>query len=995
MHQRFHAQRLAALYGLVCTLTFSASLAQAQSGAETGAAPGSTSAGQGESAVPQPTEPTIPPPPEDAAEAQSAGGSEVAAPADEIGQGEAPKIAQGIVGRVVDAATGEGMIEAQVVVIGGQKRAVTDLDGNFALALPPGKYALRSFYELYEPQRVDGIAVSAGKVTKVEIRLAQQGDAAPQEEFVVTARADRATDATQLQIRRESANVRDAISAQEIGRSGSTNAADAIRRVVSATIDPSNRLIVRGLGSRYTRVLLHGFRIPSTDPDDPGVELDLFPAGVLSNLAVLKTFTPDLPGDFAGGVMQVETRDFPKDFLLQVNLSLGANTQSTFRNVLGYEGGKLDWLGFDDGTRALPGAVPDERVTSMRVPGMEPRLTPDDITRIGRSFDNTWNVDRTRALPNMGLGLIVGDTVKVGGRDLGYLAAFGYQYRTERRLSRITEAPLATLPDGSLGLDPAQATRFTDERGRRTGIWGALGTLSYELSERSDLTLTSLLSQSGNAEVNFAEGQASDRQYIAQRRLRFVERQLWFLQLRGEHRELPRLHDLTIDWNASVARAGRDEPDTRSLRYDAPSLDVPYQWAVSNRSPQRFFSTLTDWTVGSQLDLTLPIVKQLKLKAGEQTRNSFAEFRSRRFVYQPLSGLDLTGLQQAPEQLFAPEAFGNTVTLAESTTATDGYDAKSGLYAGYGMVEIAPVSRLRLIGGARVESYRQRLHAESPTGPMQEVPRVRDDTLDVLPSGSAVLELSKDMFVRASYGKTVARPLFRELAPFLYEDEIRRIVVSGNPDLKSSQIHNADLRWELFPSASEVLAVTGFYKKFNDPIEPYNIGQQRSFQNADGAKNLGAELEGRLDLGRADKALKWFTLGFNFTYVWSRIEIAERANMTTNNTNKERPLSGQSPYVANLSLGFSEPERGSSLFLYYNVYGKRIDQVGSNGLPDQYEQAFHSLDLIANYSFDEHWLLRLTAKNLLFRETRIKEGPVIRERFNPGTLFTLSAGFNY
>ncbi|MET0343434.1 MAG: TonB-dependent receptor [Polyangiales bacterium] len=988
------ARRTLALCCLLTTLGAHHQVAHAQAGsvpaggAEGGAVPSAPTqpAVTPEGLLPPPPPPPPQPPTEPAP----------AAPEPEPGLGlEAPSVAQGVVGRVIDAATGEGMIEAQVSVIDRGERTVTDLEGNFALTLPPGTYSLRSFYELYEPSRVDAIVVEPGKATRVEIKLRQQGDAtAMQEEFVVTARADRATDATQLQIRRESVSVRDAISAQEISRSGSTNAADAVRRVVSATVDTSNRLIVRGLGSRYTRVLLHGFRIPSTDPDDPGVELDLFPAGVLSNLAVLKTFTPDLPGDFAGGVMQVETRDFPKDFLLQTNLSLGYNSQATFRDVLTYKGGKTDWLGFDDGSRALPDSIPNARVTSMRTPGVDARFTPADIDAFGRAFENDWNVGQSTGQPNYGVGIIVGDTIDVGKRDLGYLFSFGYAYRTERRVSHIRDTPVGSAPDGSHPLLTQDSTRYVDERGRQTGSWGALGTLSYELSERNDLTLTSLFSQSGGAEANFAEGQFPDRQFVAQRRLRWVERQLWFAQLRGEHRELPALHDLTIDWNLSVARAARDEPDTRSLRYDAVALDVPYQWAFSNRSPQRFFSTLTDWTVGGQLDLTLPVVDALKLKAGAQTRNSFSEFRSRRFVYSP-TGSDTARLQLPPEQLFAPENFGSFLTLNETTRKSDGYDAKSGLYAGYALAEVVPVKPLRLIAGARLESYHQELNAASPTAPDEPIAEVRDSVLDALPSAAVIYQLAPEMYLRASYGKTVARPLFRELAPFLYEDEIRRIVVTGNPDLKRSQIHNVDLRWELFPTDSEVLAVSGFYKRFDDPIEPYNIAQQRSFQNAEGAKNLGGELEGRLSLARLSPSLTGFSAGFNFTYVWSRIEIANPLDMTTANTSRRRPLAGQSPYVANVSLGFTDPDAGSSLFLYYNVYGKRIDQVGANFSPDQYEQAFHSLDMIGNYNFDAHWALRLTAKNLLFRETRIKEGPLVRERFNPGTVVTLSGGYSY
>jgi len=940
-----------------------------------------------EGTLPTPTEaPVEPVADETAVTGSEAGGME-----------GAPQIKQGIRGRVTDSATGEGIIEGQVQVIDRNKKTLTDLDGNFAISLPPGSYSLRVFYELYEPQRVDNIEVKRGQATTIDVKLAMPSNVAQavQEEVVIVARADKANEATQLAVRKESAAVRDNISAQEISRSGASNAADAIRRVVSATVDPNNKLIVRGLGSRYTRVLIRGFRIPSTDPDDPGVELDLFPAGVLSNLSVVKTFTPDLPGDFAGGIMQIETREFPTEFLLQSNVAIAYNTEATFQDVPDYEGGKLDFLGFDDGDRALPSSIPNKYITSKRKIGEpDPAFTNEEVEAFGEAFKNNYNVTQESGLPNMSLGLVAGDTLKIGGKDLGYLAAFGYSHRTVHYYARIREAQGTLDENGDFGYEAG--SDFLDDRGRRQAQWGALTTFSLELTPRSDLTLTTLLSQSGQRDTNFAEGTSLDRLLFAQRRLRWVERQLFFSQLRGEHREIPQLHKLTIDWNATIARAGRKEPDTRTIRYTKPTDNDPYVWTFNQRSPGRFFSELGEWTLGTQADLSLPVIEKVKLKAGGQSRHSWADFNSRRFLFED-TGVSDDLRRLGPEQIFTAENIGNGLLFKEGTINTDGYEASSALYSAYAMGEVSPVAAVRLIAGVRYEDFQQDLEAVVPTAnqPVDPTKNVDESSRDLLPAGAAVVEVAKDMYVRASYGMTIARPLFRELAPFVYEDDVRRISVSGNPDLERSRIHNVDLRWEMFPAANEVLALTGFYKRFIDPIEPYQIGTLRSFQNAEGATNLGGELEARFSLGRFNKALKLLQAGANLTYVWSRIEIAKPMGMEPGNTSSKRPLAGQSPYVANLSLGVSDPSSKMSVFLYYNVFGKRIDQVGANNLPDQYELPFHSLDLIGSYTLDDHWTLRLSARNLAFRETRIKEGPIMRERFNPGTLFQVGASFNY
>ena len=329
----------------------------------------------------------------------------------------------GIWGRLVDASNKEALIEASVKVVSGgsSKRALTDIDGYFTLALPPGSYDLRVFYELYQGRRISNVKVEAGKPTKLDVELSSDSGAI--QELVVETTVDRRKEAAILQERKGAAVVSDALSSQEMSRTPDSSASDAAKRVVSLTVDDGKYVSIRGLGGRYSMTLLNNVPLPSPEPDRQEVPLDIFPTGLLSSLTVFKTYDAALPGTFGGGALQIGTASYPSSFEASVKLGVSGDTQTTFQEAYGYDGGKFDFLGWDDGSRAMPSTVPNQRVELDSRKGM-PR---DRVNEIGRSFDNNWNLTTHRALPNLSLGATVADTLRFGNRKLGYLASVTYK----------------------------------------------------------------------------------------------------------------------------------------------------------------------------------------------------------------------------------------------------------------------------------------------------------------------------------------------------------------------------------------------------------------------------------------------------------------------------------------------------------------------------------------------------------------------------------------
>ena len=883
----------------------------------------------------------------------------------------------GIVGLVKDGATGETIIEGVVQVVGG-RRVFTNYDGCFQIELPPGTYTLRITYDLYQTARLTNVVVRRGEASEVTIDL--QPDTETLAEVVVTARADRATESTQLELRRQSASVSDSISAQEIARSPDSNAGDAVRRVVGASVVGGQYLFVRGLGGRYTNVLLNGVQMPGSDPDNPSVQLDLFPASVLASLSILKTYTADMPASGAGGVMQITTREFPSKFTFGLNLSLGANTITTFQDGPSYRGGSLDWLGYDDGTRALPESAEAQRLNSDR-----DTLTADQVNEAARDFRNIWNLPNQLALPNMRFGATVGDSIDLGGRRLGYLVNFGYQRNTQILNERVGRARLA-----SSGVEQAQ---LLDRRSmNRSTLLGALATLTLEVDDGDEIGLTFLWNQASDNYAGLLTGDFDEFMVPAIAwRMQWTERSLYFAQLHGDHQNLP--GKARFKWQLYLAEAQRADPDTRDVTYQR-NPEGTYSAVPSSFSSVRFFSELAQTDVGGNMDLSIP-AGSATVKLGGLLRASGRDFSFRRFRYRNASG---PAAQLPPEQLFGSVGSDATeLDFDEFTDPSDGYAATQTTAAAYAMIDWPIVESIRFIAGVRGEGFRQTIETD-PT--FARFPNRAPDTvdrtdLDPLPSGSLVFRLIEQMFLRASYSRTVARPSTREIAPFSYPDFVRQRTVLGESTLRRTTIDNFDLRWEFFPGSTEVLAVTGFVKLFRNPIESTIIGVDGgyTFLNAEGATNYGGEFEARISLGRITKALAAFSVGANLALINSSIRL--NTVQLANSTSSERPMAGQSPYVANVSLGFNPADSGFAVRLFYNVFGRRITDVGQQMVPDIYQQPFHSLDLTAVWEASELLTLKASAENLLSDDYDLTQGPTVTLRYRPGVTLNVGATLNF
>ena len=876
-------------------------------------------------------------------------------------------------GSVIDNNTKAGLPAATIQIRGaaGVQTLATELDGTFGLALAAGTYTIT----FSTPEYVDHsktITIGASRRT-VDLNVNLDPVPATSAETIeVVDKIDTRKESAVLAVRRAASTVSDAVSSQEIARTPDSNASDAMKRVVAVSVVEGKYVALRGLEGRYVTALLNGVLLPSPEPDRNAIPLDLFPMTLLSTMTVVKSYSADLPGQFGGGTLSIDTSSFPTSFEFRLGVSTSANSVSLGRDGLTNANarGFRSFLGFDNGDRKFPTTIPRNQAVR--------NMSPADTERIGESLPNVWTPEGDTVTPNLGLTAMVGDTTKLGGKRLGYLAS-----GMLRRTFNVRSGHLGGVSTSGDGLMETDSLDYNV--GIAESTLGGLVNAGLDLTPNDEISVLGLYTHVGEDVSQFATGfNEQDGVAVDVTRLSFVERSLAFSQLHGKHL-LARSRGLELRWQGNFARTSRNELDSRDLVYTLDEATGSRSYKDQPGSGQHFWQELHDAAGGAGSDVRMRIGRA-QLRAGANAQLSQRALGGRRFRFR-YTGNSTTVRQLPAEQMFGADNIGPEFTLEEGTLQEDSYQAKLDVYAAYAMSEIELHDTLRVIGGARLEQASQSMTNGSRYAVAGLRTEVARDDRDVLPAANVVWSPRPDMNVRTAYSYTLTRPRFRELAPFLFFDYVRRRDISGNPNLATTHIHNADLRWEWFPSEDEVFAASVFYKRFVDPIEQVaaNVNADATFENANGGNLIGGEIEARTTLGRIHDSLRRFKIGSNVAVMRSRVDLGADQMLLTS---KIRPLYGQSPFVVNLNLGYAHPNY-ADVNVLYNVIGGRITDVGIEGLPDTYERPVHRLDLVVARALRKDLKLKLSASNLLNQAVTLQQSDIVVNRYKPGVAFAL------
>ncbi len=862
-----------------------------------------------------------------------------------------------------------------------------------------------------------------------------QDEAKAMEEVVVKASRLKGTASAVMQERKNQAFIADILGAEQISRTGDSDAAAALRRVTGITLVDGKFIYVRGLGERFSSTQLNGAAVPSPDPTRTVIPLDLFPSSIIESLSVQKSYSASMPAHFAGGNVDVRLKTIPTDFVFTVQGKLGGNSNN-FDDGLSYNGGDDDWYGIDDGTRQAPQALRD--LWQSHAPLND--LSQDDNRDIAEQMNRDYDPSKSSVNPNTGLDLTLGNRYDFDDFRLGFLTAVSYDNKWQ--VSEEYEGQDFTYQqsqqeeggDWSLvrGFDDVQSTEHTV---RFSGMLN-MG-LEYQRDHRIDVS--SLILHDTRDEIKDKLGNTnnvtiSDGLRIRDSEVIYEEREMIANQIRGTH-NFSQLWNLGIDWFYSDSRSNRYAPGNISTRYiiadgsngqpEDGIFDLINESSLrkATTASRYSFQNLDDNVENYGFNFSLPLTfdeVEIELKAGGNFVEKSREAMARRIDVNTLAfdDLDLTGHQMhnilTDEVMLGHPLKGNEIIIRDTSIAGDDYFSGQLIDAYFAEADFFFAQKWRATLGVRYEDFRQVVAPLDPaTGKfdLPAEPSIEDlealafNEDDVFGALALTYELSPQMQFRASFAQTTIRPDIREVAPATYIDPLTGFPIGGTPSVKSTAINNYDARWEWYPETGENLSVGLFYKDMEMPIEAVQSPSQDGpplirIANAEDGYVYGLELEFLKDFNFLGSYAEGFFLSGNFTLSESEINIdtqkvVEQTGVSTAITNPTRAMTGHSPWVVNMNLGWDAANGNHSATLAYNVFAERIIIPGIDGKDDAYEQPFHSLDFVYTYYPTYSSTLKFKVQNILDQKKEIEFEDTLMRSETKGIAFEVALKWDF
>lgn len=860
-------------------------------------------------------------------------------------------------GTVLDNEISEGLIGGNVYIEGTTTGTVTDFNGDYSLPLDEGVYTIVFSSISYISVTVSDVKIVAGEVTKLDLGL--DTDVQQLEGVTVTAEILKNTESAILSVQKKSINTLDGMSSQTFAKIGDSNLSGAIKRVTGVSVEGGKYVYVRGLGDRYTKTTLNGMNIPGLDPDKNSVQIDIFPTAILDNVMVYKTFSPNLYGDFTGGVVNVETKDFPTEKTMGLSLGLSFTPGVQFNNdFILYSRGKTDWLGFDDGGRALPFSKNQE------IPSEVDR--DPELERLTRSFNPEMGVKHKTALPSGSISFNAGNQIDRSNMTLGYNVVLNYS-NTYNFYNNTEYSDYTKDPDRSINELFVEETR-RGVLGKNTVLWSGLlsGALKFE---NHSFSISALRSQSGESTAvdrvnqNYSETTAT----LIEDVLTYTQRSVTNAIVIGKHN----FDKFQIEWRNATNWSRVYDPDFRITSISISGGDTTLNTG-DGAGISRFYRDLNEFNESFKVDFTLPYAAKSKLKFGAIGTFKKRDFEILNYTFRVRSTPDISGdpdwfLQ--PENIWTADSRQGTYVNGNFEPANS-FNAAQNNFGGYAMTEIYVSPQLRAVFGVRAETVKMFYTGQDNAGVVVLNNKKTLDEFNILPSVNIVYNLTEDMNLRGSFNRTLARPSFKEKSIAQIFDPISKRTFNGNIDLEQTNVNNMDLRWEYFMKPGEIFSVSGFYKSFENHIEvvsyptsPDNVKPR----NAGKGWVYGVELEAKKNLDFIAPALDGLAIGANVSIVRSFVDIntvfVDAGNSQTEKEAREaakrdgeiiddtRPMAGQAPYLVNAYINYSLVETGLNFNLAYNVQGSSLSIVGSQNVPDVYTVPFHSFNLNAFKTF--------------------------------------------
>lgn len=919
-------------------------------------------------------------------------------------------------GNIIGGDDGQPVIGATISVeeISG-KGTVSDFEGNYSLGLPEGIYTVKVAFISYQTQFFKAVEIKSGEVKMIDVVMQITKDTLA--EFKVVHTTTKNTEATMLIEQKNATVVSDGITAQAFRKVGDADLSGAMKRVTGVTVQNGKYVYVRGLGDRYTLTTLNGLVLPGIDPDVNAMQIDIFPTGVLENVAVYKSFSPEHYGDFSGGLVNIVTKKFPDTKTTQISIGGSYVQGMTFNDkFILYNGGKLDWLGYDDGSRKLPfnptTKIPNEV------------LVDDKLEQITRSFNPQLGVASKSALPNMSFSFLHGNQkTREDGSSIGYSTVFNYSnenvfYEDFQSNDYLKD----TEKDKNNLLLNVGRTGIV---GKNNVMWTGLLSGSYKKGNNS-YSVSLLNSQSGetSASKRYNQDYNQNQSILAEEVLTYTARTLSSLMATGMHKR----EKVEISWSNAISYSHVYDPDFRETRVSITGGDTTL--STGNGSGiDRFWRNLNEYNETFKGDLKFDASKNITIKTGLSGLLKYRDFSIYSFKHRRT---DLNNVTTDPNWYLtedniwsADETNSNyrygTYTIGNIQPANN-YEAKQMIFGTYVMAEQKATEKLKLIYGVRVEKNDMFYTGQNNSGTEIYDNERTLNKLNLLPALNTVYAISERTNLRLSATRTVARPSFKEKSIAQIYDPISKRTFNGNIDLQQTNVNNFDFRYEFYMKPKEVLSVSVFYKQFDGHIEmvsfataPNNIIPRNSGKSS----LLGAEFELRKGFATEEKSAFWSRFFFttNVSIVKSAVELnSVLVDLEGNNEydlrfdnlrdgetlNPTRVMAGQSPYSVNASISYELPDNKTSVTAAFNVQGEQLTIIGSGRVADVYTAPFNSLNINGFRSFgkDNSSKITLGITNLLNDDIKLVyksfgADEAIFTSYKPGRSFNIKYSYSF
>ena len=921
-------------------------------------------------------------------------------------------------GTVTDAKTQETLVGATILIQGTTQGTITDFSGEFAFSnIAPGNYNLVVSFISYNPQIIK-VAVKENNETSLNIALEPATLDINEVKVVAHRRTD--TEISMLTSLKAERLIVSGISSQQIAKSQDKDAAEVIRRVPGITVTNGKFVVVRGLTERYNSIMLNNATAPSFEADKRAFSFDAIPSGLINNILIYKSPAPELPADFAGAAINIETKDVADESSIVVSYTAGYSQNASFnKNFTTYKGGKTDWLGWDDGTRALPSGVP----TSNEFSNLYTWENTDDyitktkeITNISKLFSNNWQTSTKTPLLDQSFSITSQQRFLVGKATFGNITSVNYglsnEYQTRKRLEYQDY-------DEFTG-EVMKNFDFTDVISKQNAKVGLIHNWNILYGKNQKLEFRNYLNQMGTTSTNIRDGvNYYNVETLRLYDLKFVSRLVYSGQLAGEQKFNNERSKLK--WMLGYGLTKNSQPDNRRITFvfdENADESNQYYMRIQNVPNAylagRLWLDMTEKIYNAKVDYEQKIKPfnsetDWLVKAGFVYEQKDREFNSRLLGVVAVKNPSINFFSPINEIMNTNNFYFDSIkpysqhglSYRDNTRAKDNYNAQDVVASGYLAMLVPITEKLSLYGGVRVEKFSRLITDFYDPTPTPELYDITRDTINLFPSANLTYNINPKNLLRASYGKTVNRPEFREMSNFDYQDFDLFILIHGNDSLQNAYINNFDLRYEWYPTPGEIVSVAAFYKDFQNPIEvfliPAGTGYDYKPYNTEKAYSMGVELDVRKQLVELEDAdgllhyLKDLTIIFNASLIKSEI-TTEQAFARENH----RIMQGQSPYIANLGLNYQNPDNGLSINVSYNRIGKRIAYSGTPLNPHTWELPRNSLDLNIQKQVGKRTTLKLGLKDILNEPVQFVQyfGPseniqVPTQKYTPNRLATL------